>query len=86
MDLQTRPHVGKISRSPSQFSVSGEEFSLDPNLTRNGDPTGIPVPNITKEFPLYLIPDPNPMGNPYPIPDPNPTVLEPGLLSCSIFY
>jgi hypothetical protein len=43
----------------------------------NGDPTGITVPDITKEFALYSIPNLNPTGNLYPIPDPNPTVAEP---------
>jgi hypothetical protein len=76
---------GSQDPSPSRENLSipipclrGRFFSPDPNSTGNGDPTGIPVPDITKEFPLYPIPDPNPTGNPHLIPNLNPTVAESG--------
>jgi hypothetical protein len=53
---------------PILFPASREDFSPDLNLTGNGDPTGIHVPDIINEF--FPIHDPQPEPHRECIPDP----------------
>jgi hypothetical protein len=65
------PRLGKISpsSSTSSFPISEEDFFLDLNPTGNGDPSGIPVPDIIKEF--SPIPDSRPKPHRESIPEPH---------------
>jgi hypothetical protein len=59
-----------------------------PKSEPNGErrPDGDPRPRHNQEISLYLIPDPNPMRNPYPISNLNSNVVEPGATGLFYFF
>jgi hypothetical protein len=65
---------GKSSHHRPHSPSHGRFFPRSESDQKSG-PDEDPRPDITKEIFLYLIPDSNPTGNPYPIPDLTRTLL-----------